>query len=621
MGYEFPHVCHVGSRKLVWLAGIMLATILLFQCVEFPLRSFRVSISSHPMIKEQGNSSSGSWNFSTLIPNPSVTPDLITLSSRFGDANGAGERSSNNSRTGGDWVSSDENADSDNRILPRDQVENKIDELLIPGMVQASENGSSRPEAVLISDLRTPLESNLSKANTSSLSSQTDDFSVALETSGSLSIIHEPTGAKSEKPGVGFGGSQRAKDLAATPAVLMVADMHHFLQESRLSSHSMIPRWSMAVDKDLVYAKSQIEVALPMDNDQGLYAPIYHNFTKFQRSYELMEKMLKVYIYKEGKRPVFHTPTLEGIYASEGWFMKLLESNRNFVTKKAQNAHLFYLPFGSRNLVTALYVPNSHSSDNLVEHLKQYRDQILTIYRYWNRTGGADHFFVACHDWAPFETRNIMKNCIRALCNSDVKEGFEFGKDISLPETFVPKSQNPLRNLGGQPASRRRILAFFAGQMHGHVRPFLLKHWQDKEPDMKIFGTLHKSKGNRVYVQYMKSSKYCICPRGYEVNSPRVVEAIFYECVPVIISDGFVPPFYEILNWEAFSVFVMEKDIPNLRDILLSIPVKTYLRMQMRVKRVQQHFLWHPNPMKYDLFHMILHSIWLNRVFQFTPKP
>lgn len=46
------------------------------------------------------------------------------------------------------------------------------------------------------------------------------------------------------------------------------------------------------------------------------------------------------------------------------------------------------------------------------------------------------------------------------------------------------------------------------------------------------------------------------------MNSPRVVEAIFYECVPVIISDNYVPPFFEVLEWEAFSVFVAEKDIP-----------------------------------------------------------
>lgn len=190
------------------------------------------------------------------------------------------------------------------------------------------------------------------------------------------------------------------------------------------------------------------------------------------------------------------------------------------------------------------------------------------------------------------------------------------GKDVSLPETSVRATQNPLKDVGGNAPSQRPILAFFAGKMHGYLRPILLQYWENKDPDIKIFEKLPKSKNNRNYVQYMKTSKYCICAKGYEVNSPRVVEAIFFECVPVIISDNFVPPFFEILNWESFAVFIQEKDLPNLKNILLSITDRRYRVMQQRVKQVQQHFLWHAKPVKYDIFHMILHSIWYNRVFQ-----
>lgn len=190
------------------------------------------------------------------------------------------------------------------------------------------------------------------------------------------------------------------------------------------------------------------------------------------------------------------------------------------------------------------------------------------------------------------------------------------GKDVSLPETLVHSKKNPLSDIGGNALRQRTILAFFAGRMHGYLRPMLLEQWQDKDPDIKIFKRLPKSKKNRVYAEYMKSSKYCLCPKGYEVNSPRVVEAIYFECVPVIISDNFVPPFFEILNWETFAVFIPEKDLPNLKNILLSISDRRYQVMQQRVKKVQQHFLWHTQPIKYDIFHMILHSVWYNRVFQ-----
>ncbi|PWA72877.1 exostosin-like protein [Artemisia annua] len=175
-----------------------------------------------------------------------------------------------------------------------------------------------------------------------------------------------------------------------------------------------------------------------------------------------------------------------------------------------------------------------------------------------------------------------MGTCIRAICNTDVeKAGFELGKDVSLPETNVRYPQNPLQNLGGKPPSKRIVFAFFAGKMHGYLRPILLRNWENKDPDMKIFKKLPKVKDDKNYVDYMKSSKFCICAKGSEVNSPRVVEAIFYECVPVIISDNFVPPFFEVLDWESFAVFVPEKDIPDLKNILLSIPDKRRLYKHM----------------------------------------
>ncbi|KAI3522761.1 hypothetical protein L1887_00811 [Cichorium endivia] len=405
--------------------------------------------------------------------------------------------------------------------------------------------------------------------------------------------------------------------------IVTISEMHEMLVHNRASFRSMKPRWSSTVDQELLNAKLQIENAPVNENDHTLNPSLYVNVSRFKRSYELMEKTLKVYIYKEGEKPIFHQPqaVLKGIYASEGWFMKHMKANKHFVTKKPKEAHLFYIPFSSRMLEEKLYVVDSHSHKNLIQYLKKYLDLISGRYNFWNRTAGTDHFLVACHDWAPSETKKYMNHCIRAMCNSDVKnEGFELGKDVSLPETTIQSSKNPLRQFGGQPPSKRSTLAFFAGRMHGNLRPILLHHWENKDPDMKIFKKLPKSKNNKNYIEYMKSSKFCICAKGYEVNSPRVVEAIFYECVPVIISDNFVPPFFEVLNWESFAVFLKEKDVPNLKNILVSISDARYLVMQERVKMVQQHFLWHVKPVKYDIFHMILHSIWYNRVFRVNPR-
>ena len=120
---------------------------------------------------------------------------------------------------------------------------------------------------------------------------------------------------------------------------------------------------------------------------------------------------------------------------------------------------------------------------------------------------------------------------------------------------------------------------------------------------MKTLGLMPTGVASKMnYIQHMQSSKYCICPKGYDVNSPHVVEAIFYECVLVIISDNFVPPFFEVLDWGAFSVILTEKDIPYLKDTLVSILQEKYLEMQLAVRKAQKHFLWHAKPLNYDLF-------------------
>ncbi|KAK7282980.1 hypothetical protein RIF29_12144 [Crotalaria pallida] len=456
--------------------------------------------------------------------------------------------------------------------------------------------------------------------NRTSLDSETESRTPMISVTSNATLVKSDTTDpvhKDEKSGSSQGNDKpnTTKNSRKRPSkVVTISEMNLMLQRSHASSKLVKP--TSAVDLEILHAKSEIENAPIVVDDSRLYSPLYRNVSMFKRSYELMEKMLKVYVYQDGDRPIFHAPILDGIYASEGWFMKLMEGNKQFVTRDPGKAHLFYIPFSSRLLELTLYVRNSHKRSNLIEYMTNYGDMIASKYPFWNRTNGTDHFAVACHDWAPAELRGRLLSCIRTLCNADIEVGFEIGKDVSLPETYIRSVENPVKNIGGNPPSERPILAFFAGGLHGYVRPILLKHWENKEPDMKITGRLSHVRGNANYLQLMKSSKYCICARGHEVNSPRVVESIFHECVPVIISDNFIPPLFEVLNWESFAVFVLEKDIPDLRNILLSISEERYLEMQKRVKKVQEHFIWHAEPVKYDLFHMLLHSIWYNRLFQ-----
>jgi len=166
--------------------------------------------------------------------------------------------------------------------------------------------------------------------------------------------------------------------------------------------------------------------------------------------------------------------------------------------------------------------------------------------------------------------------------------------------------------LGGPSALERPLLAFFAGGKHGPVRPILFKHWKNgTDDDMQVYEYLPSGLS---YFDFMKKSRYCLCPSGYEVASPRIAEAIYSECVPVIISKYYALPFSDVLNWTSFSVQVPVSEIPNLKTILQSIPLNRYVEMQSKLKQVQRHFTVNQPPKPYDFFHMVLHSIWLRRL-------
>ncbi|XP_057424995.1 probable glycosyltransferase At5g03795 [Lotus japonicus] len=349
------------------------------------------------------------------------------------------------------------------------------------------------------------------------------------------------------------------------------------------------------------------------DPDYIPVGPMYRNAKAFHRSYIEMEKQFKVFVYEEGEPPVFHNGPCKSIYSMEGNFIHAMEMNDKFRTRDSEKAHVFFLPFSVVMMVRFVYIRDSHDFGPIRKTVTDYINVIGERYPYWNRSLGADHFMLACHDWGPeasFSTPYLHKNSIRVLCNANTSERFNPAKDVSFPEINLQTgSINGF--LGGPSASKRSVLAFFAGGLHGHIRAVLLEHWENKDEDIQVRQYLPKGVS---YYAMLRKSKFCLCPSGYEVASPRVVEAIYTGCVPVLISEHYVPPFNDVLNWKSFSVEISLKDIPNLKQILMSISPRQYIRMQRRVEKIRRHFEVHSPPKRFDVFHMILHSVWLRRL-------
>lgn len=153
------------------------------------------------------------------------------------------------------------------------------------------------------------------------------------------------------------------------------------------------------------------------------------------------------------------------------------------------------------------------------------------------------------------------------------------------------------------------MLAFYAGAMNSRVRESLVRTWMN---DTEI--SVHQKRLKTPYSNSLLGSKFCIHAKGFEVNTARIGDAIYYGCVPVVLADHYDLPFADILDWSRFSVVVSTEDIPFLKKILKEIvDSDKYVKLQKNVLKVQNHFQWHRKPIDFDTFYMVMYELWVRR--------
>ncbi|KAH7571694.1 hypothetical protein JRO89_XS04G0119700 [Xanthoceras sorbifolium] len=334
---------------------------------------------------------------------------------------------------------------------------------------------------------------------------------------------------------------------------------------------------------------------------------VYHDGDIFLEDYKEMNRSFKIYVYPISQDdpyanillPINHKP--RGNYASEHYFKQVLMKS-HFITKDPKKADLFFMPFSVANMRVDRRID--------VPGIRYFvRDYVLNIsqkYPYWNRTGGADHFYVTCHSIgksATLAATYVKLNAIEVVCSANYfVPSYIPHKDASMPQIW-PRHEDP-PNLA---SSERKKLAFFAGRNNSPARAKVHQIWGNDREILVHFDWVSN------IAEEQLGSKFCLHVKGYEVNTARAADSLFYGCVPVIIANYYHLPFADIINWKSFSVIVEHEDIPLLKKILKGMSSEKYLMLQRNVLKVRKHFQWHFPPVDYDAFYMTMYELWLRR--------
>eukprot|EP00042_Codosiga_hollandica_P041153 m.364482 g.364482 ORF g.364482 m.364482 type:complete len:376 (-) comp56039_c0_seq2:126-1253(-) len=93
------------------------------------------------------------------------------------------------------------------------------------------------------------------------------------------------------------------------------------------------------------------------------------------------------------------------------------------------------------------------------------------------------------------------------------------------------------------------------------------------------------------YASLMTSTDFGLVPRGDSLYSFRFLETLAAGAIPIILSDGWVLPFEEVLDYRAFSLVVKESDVTQIPALVAAISSEKRCAMRQAAVHAYQHHL------------------------------
>ncbi|XP_055809987.1 probable beta-1,4-xylosyltransferase IRX10L [Solanum dulcamara] len=336
---------------------------------------------------------------------------------------------------------------------------------------------------------------------------------------------------------------------------------------------------------------------------------------------------LKVFVYelpsKYNKKTVQRdSRCLNHMFAAEIYMNRFLLSSP-VRTLNPEEADWFYTPV----YTTCEYLtPHGHPLPfNSPRMMRSAIHHIASSWPYWNRTQGADHFFIVPHDFGACfhfqEEKAIERGILPLLQRATLVQTFGQRNHVCLKDgsITIPPYAPPQKIQSHliSPDTPRSIFVYFRGLFYDkrndpeggyYARGARAAVWENfKDNPLFDISTDHPT----TYYEDMQRAIFCLCPLGWAPWSPRLIEAVVFGCIPVIIADDIVLPFADAIPWEDIGLFVAEKDVTYLDNILTSVPPQEILRKQRLLANpsMKQAMLFLQPAQPGDAFHQILNGL------------
>lgn len=243
-------------------------------------------------------------------------------------------------------------------------------------------------------------------------------------------------------------------------------------------------------------------------------------------------------------------------------------------------------------------------------------DQLDELYKdlvgglpYFHRYGGRDHIFtfgsgMSAHvfrSWREVIPDAIFLTPETWLFNDfpyETQPCFNTWKDVTIPGYL---HRHEILSLSSQamPFERREHLAVFLGRTDPSRGP----HPSSDESDVR--GAIRRlSETGQVFVAQnlsipdmhgaMGNARFCLVPKGKSAWSLRFYEALFANCIPVVLSDHWELPFEQFLDVTSFVIKWPMSDVGNrMMEHLAAVPTAV---AEAYMAKARQNRCWYVYP-------------------------